>query len=434
MKTGKIALTLAFALLVGAPAFAQYDLSLTDASGAPGASVDVQVLLDNNGDEIQGWSYGACHDGSALSLTGVVDGAATLVVNNGGTPDFNQVNVFADTGFSVGVVISFTGQASLPAGTSGNELNVATYDLTGGAGTTTQVDFCGTIGSPPVDVLVVVGGQSFTPTTTSGTIELVSGPPPFTYLAGDYEVDYDGNTGEATVSIAPAIVEDPSSPGFPSDTQGFSMGMEHDAGLMSVDSIGWNTDLGFTPDFEGINTTPANGWTIGVVYSFTGGSTLAFETATEVLNVSYSTDGSALAGLEDPTTTGLNWSNVLGSPPVVNVVVVGGASLEPALENGSVTLFPQYAPPDEPFIRGDCNGDAILNIADAIWILNQLFQGGPDGTCAEACDINGDDFLDSGDAIYAINYRLLGGPAPAAPFPTCGIEEAADCDGTSVCP
>ncbi|MEC9476953.1 MAG: dockerin type I domain-containing protein [Planctomycetota bacterium] len=434
MKTSKIAFTLAFALLIGAPAFAQYDLTLTDASGAPGASVDVQVLLDNNGDDIQGWSFGACHDGGALSLTAVADGAATLTVNNGGTPDFNQVNVFADIGFSVGVVISFTGQAVLPAGATGSELNVANYELIGAAGTTSQIDFCGTIGSPPVDVLVVVAGQSFTPNVNSGTIELVSGPPPFSYSAGEYDVDYDGNTGETTLTVSPTILEDPSSPGFPSETQGFSMGMEHDDALMSVNSVSWNADLGFEPDFEGINTSTSNGWTIGVVYSFTGANTLTFENATPVLNIEYSTIGSALAGLEDPTTTGLNWSDTLGSPPVVNVVVVGGASLEPALEDGSVTLFPQYAPPDVPFIRGNCNGDSTINIADAIWILNDLFQNGPSSTCAEACDVNQDDFLDSGDAIFIISYRLLSGPAPSAPFPACGAEEGADCVAVSTCP
>jgi hypothetical protein len=434
MKTSKIAFTLAFALLIGAPAIAQYDLSVTDASGAPGASVDLQVLLDNNGDDIQGWSFGVCHDGAALSLTAVVDGSTTATVQNGMPPGFNQVNVDAATGFTVGVVICFTGCAVLPGGTTGSELNVATYELIGAADTSTSVDLCATLGNPAVEILVVVAGQSILPTTTSGTVDLVSGPPPFSYLAGAYDVDYDGNTGETTLTVTPSILEDPSNPGFPNDTQGFSMGMEHDPALLTVESVAWNEDIGFSPDFEGINTTPSNGWTIGVVYSFTGVNTLAFETAIAVLNVEYSTDGSALAGLEDPTTTALSWSNELGSPPVVNVVVVGGQSLEPELVDGSVTLFPQYAPPDTPFFRGNCNGDGVIDIADGIWILNELFQNGPAASCAEACDANSDGMLDSGDAIYIISYRLLSGPVPSAPFPECGIAEGADCESASYCP
>ena len=433
MKTSKISLTLAFALLIGAPAFAQYDLSMSDGSGSPGASVDLQVLLDNNGDDIQGWSFGVCHDGAALSLSAVVDGSTTATVNNGGPPGFAQTNVDATTGFTVGVVICFTGCAVLPPST-GSELNVATYELIGAAGSSTSVDFCSTLGSPAVEVLVVVAGQSIEPTQSSGTIDLVSGPPPFSYLAGDYDVDYDGNTGETTLTVTPSVLEDPASPGFPSETQGFSMGMEHDPSLLTVESVSWNEDLGFSPDFEGTNTSPPNGWTTGVVFSFTGVNVLVFETATAVLNVEYSTNGSVLEGLEDPTTTALMWSNQLGSPPVVNVVVVGGASIEPGLVDGSVTLFPQYAPPDTPFVRGNCNGDGVIDIADGIWILNELFQSGPTASCAEACDANSDNMLDSGDAIYIISYRLLSGPVPSAPFPDCGTEEGADCGAASYCP
>ena len=119
MKSFKFLLPFACALLLSATAFGQsYQMTITDGSGAPGSAVDLQVLLDNNGDAIQGWSLGACHDGAALSLTGVEDGATTLVVKNGSPPDFNQVNVDAAAGLTVGVVICFTGCASLDAGTN----------------------------------------------------------------------------------------------------------------------------------------------------------------------------------------------------------------------------------------------------------------------------------------------------------------------------
>ena len=434
MKTTKVALTLAFALLFGAPAIAQYDLSLSSASGAPGSSADIQVLLDNNGDDIQGWSFGVCHDGLALSLTAVVDGATTSTVKNGGPPDFNQVNVLAEEGFTVGVVICFTGCAVLPSATSGNELHVATYELIGASDTTTDVDYCSTLGSPSVDILVVVGGQSILPSTSSGTIELVSGPPPFDFSAGDYSLDYNGLTGEATVSISPMITENPDNPGFPNDTQGFSMGLSHDSTVLSLDSVTWNSALGFDPDFANGDMGLADGWTIGVVYSFTGQNTLAFETSTAVLLVDYSTVASGLIDLETPTTTALTWSNDLGSPPVANIVVVGGSSLDPSLTDGTVTLNPAYAPPDTPFVRGNCNGDDRVDIADGIWILNEMFQGGPAGTCVEACDANSDDMTDTADAIFVISYRLLSGPMPTAPFPECGIEEGADCESASYCP
>jgi hypothetical protein len=190
MNTFKFFLPFAMALFLSAPAFGQqYDLSITSGSGAPGSALDLQVVLDNNGDDIQGWSFGACHDGGALSLTAVEDGAGTLVVKNGSPPDFNQVNVDAGAGFTVGVVICFTGCAALDAGIQGTELNVASYDLVGAAGSTTSVDFCNTLGSPSVDVLVVVAGQSVTTNQSSGKVVLVTGPTPFSYLAGNSVVD-----------------------------------------------------------------------------------------------------------------------------------------------------------------------------------------------------------------------------------------------------
>jgi len=433
MKSTKIAFTLALALLLGAPAFAQYDLSLSSAAGAPGSSADLQVLLDNNGDPIQGWSFGVCHDGLALSLTEVIDGATTSTVKNGEDPDFNQVNVVSDQGFTVGVVICFVGCATLPTGTTGNELNIASYELLGEAGSSTSVDFCNTLGNPAVEILVVVGGQSILPSTSSGTIELVSGPPPFDFAVADQTISYDGLSGEATFTVTPTIQENPDNPGFPSETQGVSMGMSHDSSLLTANSVAWNMDTGIDPDFAEGNAYDG-GWTIGVVYSFVGGATLTFETAIPVLNVEYSTVASALAGLETDTMTALAWSNELGSPPVVNIVVVGGGSVDPSLTDGSVTLSPSYAPPDLPFVRSDCNGDQVVNIADGIWILNEMFQGGPAGTCAEACDANSDDLVDTADAIFLISYRLLSGPMPSAPFPGCGTEEGADCESVSNCP
>jgi hypothetical protein len=79
-----------------------------------------------------------------------------------------------------------------------------------------------------------------------------------------------------------------------------------------------------------------------------------------------------------------------------------------------------------------------VNIADGIWILNDLFQGGPTttDTCAFANDANDDGLFDASDATYIFNYRFLNGPLPPAPFPSCGQvagQQPADCTDSS-CP
>lgn len=73
------------------------------------------------------------------------------------------------------------------------------------------------------------------------------------------------------------------------------------------------------------------------------------------------------------------------------------------------------------FIRGDCNDDGIINIADGIFLLNRLFLSGPVPACEQACDVNGDGSLNLADAHHMFLYQLLGGPPPPAPFPECGF-------------
>ena len=118
-----------------------------------------------------------------------------------------------------------------------------------------------------------------------------------------------------------------------------------------------------------------------------------------------------------PFDTMLIWTDQLGAPPVENVVVVDGQARSIEFFDGSVTLVAQV---DPPYVRGDCNDDTILNIGDAVFILNALFQGGLPIPCVDPCDANSDGRVDQSDAIYILNYRFLGGPPPASPFPDCG--------------
>ena len=78
-------------------------------------------------------------------------------------------------------------------------------------------------------------------------------------------------------------------------------------------------------------------------------------------------------------------------------------------------------PSSEPqFVRGECNGDGNLDLADGISTLSHLFSGGPEGPCHAACDANGDGGINLADAIFTFSYLLLGGTPPPAPFPDCG--------------
>ncbi len=166
----KLFQTMALLLVVFTANFAvaqDYVMSVSSGTMNVGGGGDLSITFDNNGGDVQGWSYGACNDTAMLTCTGAADGSTTATVKNGSPPDFNQISVF-DEGFTCGVVICFTGCATLAPGT-GYELNVASYSCT--AEGSTSVSFCDSLGSPAVATVVVVGGASVAPIQNSGTVD-----------------------------------------------------------------------------------------------------------------------------------------------------------------------------------------------------------------------------------------------------------------------
>lgn len=90
----------------------------------------------------------------------------------------------------------------------------------------------------------------------------------------------------------------------------------------------------------------------------------------------------------------------------------------------------------DPFLRGDCNEDSAVDIADAFALLESIFSGATIPTCSRACDANFDDVLNLADPVYALNYLFVGGDSPQEPFPGCGIapSQTLPCPEFSSCP
>jgi len=90
--------------------------------------------------------------------------------------------------------------------------------------------------------------------------------------------------------------------------------------------------------------------------------------------------------------------------------------------------------PPGVFIRGDCNRDARVDIADALKSLLILFAAGQSAPCGEACDANADSQHDLSDAISLLVALFQRGPVPPAPYPACGRSGAeGGCDAPA-CP
>lgn len=424
-------------------ALAQNVLSVTDDS-ALGGFATVDILL-NARDDIQGWSFGLCNS-PEVEVESIFDGAATLALNGGAGPDFNQVNVFS-SGWTVGIVVSFFGVDSLPPG-SDHELHRAEYSARpvtfgdpcggGGPGTLVSLDFCETLGAPPVATVIVSSGASIVPDQVSGSISVLGSPPipPFEYFASHEDLYYLPRDGTGFASAEFSIVQNDVGGAFPIDTLGFAMGNQCDANFIQPTSVVPAGELalinaGAGPDFFGVDTF-ANGWTAAVLYAFLGGVFIQYDSIKIVVEVEYQSVESRLQGDLNGGVSALDWVDTLGTPPVPNTISIGSSSAVTCGTAGSISLFPIV---QISFIRGDCNDDQLTDVADGIWILNRLFFSGPTADCEDACDANSDGMLDSSDATFLFNYQFLAGPAPAPPFPDCGpaaMPVGLSCD-TSTC-
>ena len=79
------------------------------------------------------------------------------------------------------------------------------------------------------------------------------------------------------------------------------------------------------------------------------------------------------------------------------------------------------------FVRGDSNGDSMVDISDAVATLNYLFVGeGHTIPCEDAADVNDDGALNITDPVYVLSYLFQGGLPPREPFPEEGVDETGD--------
>jgi hypothetical protein len=69
--------------------------------------------------------------------------------------------------------------------------------------------------------------------------------------------------------------------------------------------------------------------------------------------------------------------------------------------------------PGGTMMRGDANGDGVIDIADVVYLINYLFIDGPAPNPLDAGDANCDGTVDIADVVYLINYLFIDGPPPA---------------------
>ncbi|TFH65123.1 MAG: hypothetical protein E4G91_03605 [Candidatus Zixiibacteriota bacterium] len=65
-------------------------------------------------------------------------------------------------------------------------------------------------------------------------------------------------------------------------------------------------------------------------------------------------------------------------------------------------------------IPGDADRSGIVDVIDAIYLINYIFIGGPAPSPLNVADVNADCCINIADVVYLIRYIFSGGPAPVA--------------------
>ncbi len=93
--------------------------------------------------------------------------------------------------------------------------------------------------------------------------------------------------------------------------------------------------------------------------------------------------------------------------------VGGGSSANYGLGQG----FWQPFSTGQQYVCGDADGNGIITISDAVYLISYIFGGGPAPVPVLAGDADCNGIITISDAVYLINYIFGGGPAPCANCP-----------------
>jgi len=97
-----------------------------------------------------------------------------------------------------------------------------------------------------------------------------------------------------------------------------------------------------------------------------------------------------------------NWDSVSQSDMIVWIDHGGNGSID-----DSIVVENEYG-----VIRGDANGDKVINASDVVYLINYLFISGPAPVPLAAGDCNCDGNVNASDVVYLINYLFISGPPP----------------------
>ena len=412
-------------------------------------NLSVPIEVDNTG-PVEGYVVSLAHAAGvelvSIDTAGTDAGAVGI--------EFEVAQTYVDGG-TLGVVFDFEtpydGQTLPPA--SGNTLanfnyqhapfectddpaaDALTYDLT-------FVD--GVFGSPPLSNVLVKGGMSIAPTLKNGAVTFQCTEP-----AG---IDY--FVGADTGGEEPAIVCAVGSAGgeakvtfyYTSDSQpiqGMSMAVCFPPALDVADLDGAGQGMvgathldgtitdGINAEFVSFNADNTAGeLIIGILVDSTPPIPINHmypprDTPGKVLNVFFNIPASAECNTEYALTF-CDGATGAGTVPIYNRAAVFNESMPVRTHAGCLVVGGKAA-----FIRGDCNTDQWVDIADPAATMSYLFLGVFDPSCLDACDSNDDGVVDLADVTATLRFLFKLGPIlpPPGPYAPGGQDPTDDIYG-----
>jgi hypothetical protein len=81
---------------------------------------------------------------------------------------------------------------------------------------------------------------------------------------------------------------------------------------------------------------------------------------------------------------------------------------------GKVSILRNLTGP-YPYTCGDADGNDLVNVSDAVYLISYIFSGGPPPIPLQAGDVTCDTLVNVSDAVFLISFIFTGGPEPCDP-------------------
>ncbi|MGE4618717.1 MAG: hypothetical protein AAEJ04_02795 [Planctomycetota bacterium] len=405
----------------------------SDGSGA------ARILLSNSSGGVQGFVVAASHDPSLITLQNITLGSETLSAG----AELVVPEIYSNGG-SLGVVLDFESPFSGQNIPTGSDNHIASYVYSSNLeiiepdpAIQTSLELVNDeLGTPTLDNVIVVAGLSISPSLENGSMTLLPIPPPpvndTAFYIGQRDFPDTGTNGGQ--GFPGQDIEFCFFYSDPNDNlQGIQMAVCYDdlllidgtftiegtiADELGAEFVNYQID---NDDNDGDGRELIAGILMDALPPFENQQLPTTVEPLMIACVQAEVDGGAICGdsFSIDFCDGLNGN---GQVPINNMAVINYQSIQDfALVGADYEIIPVPA-----FLRGDCNTDTLVDLADAATVIASQFQGYEVG-CLDSCDANDDSIINLADSVFLLNFLFKFGPTMPDPGPfTAGPDPTAD--------